>query len=144
MKKMQKQTLVSCFPAVAEALPWCVTVEITEPTSSTKADGEFLFTARSMDHNSSPMCLGALLHEGSNKISITVNSLLTVKKAKLSILSFKYGAVDCNYQCTYIYIHTDCLKAHTYDHLETVLVHQTLKCECYQKVKINFSNFFFF
>lgn len=64
-----------------------------------------------MDHNNNPMCFSALLHEGSINTSIIVNSLLTVKKAKLSILSFKYGAVDCNDKCIYIYVDTDCLKA---------------------------------
>lgn len=96
---------------MTEALAWCVTVEITEPSCSTKAGAELLFTERGMDHNSHPMCFGALLHEGSNNTSIIVNSLLTVKKAKLSIFSFKYGAVDCNYKCIYIYVDTDCLKA---------------------------------
>lgn len=108
---MQNQTLVSSFPAVTEALDLSVTAETIEPSCSTKAGTELLLTVGGMDHNSISMCFGALLQEASNNTSIIVNSLLTAQKAKLSILSFKYGTVDCNYKC--ICIHTDCLKAHT-------------------------------
>lgn len=111
MKKLQNWTVVSWFPEVAKALAWCVTVEVTEPSCSTKAGAELLFTARRVGHNSNRMCSSALQQEGTNNTSIIVNSLLTVKKAKLSILSFKYGAMDCNYKRIYIYIRTDCLKA---------------------------------
>lgn len=70
-----------------------------------KAGAELFLIARGMDHHSNPVCFSALLHEGSNKTSIIFNSLLTDKKAKLNILSFKYGAVDCNYKHIHVYTH---------------------------------------
>lgn len=78
---------------MAKALTWCVSVEVTVPSCSTEAEAELLLTATDMDHNSSPMCFSALLHKGYNNTSAIVNSLLIVKKQRLSILSIKERAV---------------------------------------------------
>lgn len=79
---------------MAKALSWCVTVEVTVPSCPTEAEAGLFLTAAGMVHNTNPMCFSALLHEGSNNTSIIANCLLIVKKAKLSILSFKDRTVD--------------------------------------------------